>query len=68
AIINYTKFEPSDFITIFGAGPVRLLFIYLAILYRAFKVYVVNYIKERLALTASISAILINFINKDPVT
>ncbi|KAK1451102.1 alcohol dehydrogenase GroES-like domain-containing protein, partial [Colletotrichum cuscutae] len=66
--INYIKFEPSDSVTVFRAGPVRLLFIYLAILYRASKVYVVNYIKERLTLTTSISAIPINFTNKNPVT
>ncbi|KAI3548387.1 alcohol dehydrogenase GroES-like domain-containing protein, partial [Colletotrichum filicis] len=68
ASINYTKFELSNFITVFRVGPVRLLFTYLAILYRVFKVYVVNYIKKRLTLAASISAILINFINKDPIT
>ncbi|KAK1492264.1 alcohol dehydrogenase GroES-like domain-containing protein, partial [Colletotrichum cuscutae] len=66
--INYTGFELSDSITVFGAGPVRLLFTYLAILYRASKVYVINYIKKRLTLTAFISAIPINFTNKDPVT
>ncbi|KAK1470239.1 alcohol dehydrogenase GroES-like domain-containing protein, partial [Colletotrichum tamarilloi] len=68
ANINYTKFEPSDSITVFGAGPVKLLFTYLAILYRAFKIYVINYIKKRLILTAFISAIPINFTNKNPIT
>ncbi|KAK1482087.1 glutathione-independent formaldehyde dehydrogenase, partial [Colletotrichum tamarilloi] len=65
--INYTKFELSNSVTVFRAGPVRLLFIYSAILYRAFKVYVINYIKERLTLATSISTIPIKFINKDPV-
>ncbi|KAI3551991.1 hypothetical protein CSPX01_00667, partial [Colletotrichum filicis] len=68
ASINYIKFELSNSITVFRAGLIKLLFIYLAILYRAFKVYIINYIKERLILTAFINTILINFINKNPVT
>ncbi|OLN95738.1 hypothetical protein CCHL11_02779, partial [Colletotrichum chlorophyti] len=60
-------FKLSNSITIFKAGPIRLLFTYLAILYRASKVYIINYVKERLKLAASIRAILINFIKDDPV-
>ncbi|UQC77426.1 alcohol dehydrogenase GroES-like domain-containing protein, partial [Colletotrichum lupini] len=66
--INYTGFELSNSVTVFRAGLIKLLSTYLAILYRVFKVYVVNYIKERLILTISIGAILINFINKNPIT
>ncbi|KAK1714019.1 hypothetical protein BDP67DRAFT_401915, partial [Colletotrichum lupini] len=66
--INYTKFELSNSITVFKAGPVRLLSTYLAILYKVFKVYVVSYIKKRLTLAAFISIILINFTNKDLIT
>ncbi|UQC75211.1 glutathione-independent formaldehyde dehydrogenase, partial [Colletotrichum lupini] len=68
ASIDYTKFELSNSVAVFRASPVKLLFTYLAILYKLSKVYVVNYIKKRLTLATFISAILINFINKNPVT
>ncbi|OLN95743.1 hypothetical protein CCHL11_02773, partial [Colletotrichum chlorophyti] len=61
-------FKFSDSIAVFRAGSIRLLSAYLAILYRASKVYIVNYVKERLGLTASIGAIPINFIEEDPIT
>ncbi|UQC91442.1 alcohol dehydrogenase GroES-like domain-containing protein, partial [Colletotrichum lupini] len=63
-----TVFELGNSVAVFGAGPVRLLFTYLAILRRVSKVYVVKYIKQYLTLTAFISAIPINFINKDLIT
>ncbi|KAI3534591.1 alcohol dehydrogenase GroES-like domain-containing protein [Colletotrichum abscissum] len=65
--IDYTGFEPGDSVAVFGAGPVGLLSAYSAILRGASKVYVVDHVKERLALAASIGAIPINFADEDPV-
>ncbi|KAK1656638.1 hypothetical protein BDP55DRAFT_688455, partial [Colletotrichum godetiae] len=65
--IDYTGFEPGDSVAVFGAGPVGLLSAYSAILRGASKVYVVDHVKERLDLAASIGAIPINFADDDPV-
>ncbi|KXH61447.1 alcohol dehydrogenase GroES-like domain-containing protein, partial [Colletotrichum nymphaeae SA-01] len=65
--IDYTGFEPGDSVAVFGAGPVGLLSAYSAILRGASKVYVVDHVKDRLDLAASIGAIPINFADKDPV-
>lgn len=52
---------------VFGAGPVGLLCAYSAVLRGASKVYVVDFVPERLAKAASIGAIPINFTEGDPV-
>ncbi|KAK2009752.1 NAD(P)-binding protein [Colletotrichum eremochloae] len=65
--IDYSGFQPGDSVAVFGAGPVGLLCAYSAILRGASKVYVVDHVKERLGLAASIGAIPINFAGDDPV-
>ncbi|KAK1656525.1 hypothetical protein BDP55DRAFT_688785, partial [Colletotrichum godetiae] len=65
--IDYTGFELGDSVAVFGAGPVGLLSAYSAILRGASKVYVVDHVKERLDLAASIGGIPINFADDDPV-
>ncbi|UQC82547.1 alcohol dehydrogenase GroES-like domain-containing protein, partial [Colletotrichum lupini] len=68
ANINYTGFEFSNSVIIFGVRPIRLLFTYFTILRGAFKIYIINYIKERLGLITFMKTILINFMNKNPIT
>ncbi|KAF4772715.1 putative alcohol dehydrogenase [Colletotrichum scovillei] len=65
--IDYTGFQADDSLAVFGAGSVGLLSAYSAILRGAFKVYVVDHVKKRLDLAASIGAIPINFADEHPV-
>ncbi|KAH8706451.1 hypothetical protein BGZ61DRAFT_576072 [Ilyonectria robusta] len=65
--LNFAGFESGDTVAIFGAGPVGLLATHSAIIRGASKVYVVDYVPERLALAASIGAIPIDFTASDPV-
>lgn len=67
AALDFSNFEPGDTVAIFGAGPVGLLAAYSAVLRGANKVYVVDYVQDRLDLAASIGAIPINFRETDPV-
>jgi threonine dehydrogenase-like Zn-dependent dehydrogenase len=67
AALDYSNFEPGDTVAVFGAGPVGLLAAYSAVLRGANKVYVVDYVQDRLDLAASIGAIPINFRETDPV-
>ncbi|KAK7402705.1 hypothetical protein QQX98_011527 [Neonectria punicea] len=65
--LNFAGFEPGDTVAIFGAGPVGLLAAHSAQIRGASKVYVVDYIPDRLALAASIGAVPIDFTESDPV-
>lgn len=64
--LTWTGFQAGDTVAIFGAGPVGLLSAYSAILRGASRVYVVDYVEERLEAAASIGAIPINFTKGEP--
>ncbi|RAH80103.1 GroES-like protein [Aspergillus japonicus CBS 114.51] len=65
--LDLAGFEPGDTVAVFGAGPVGLLSAYSAVLRGASKVYVVDYVPERLELARSIGAVPVNFLISDPV-
>ncbi|KAF5616058.1 alcohol dehydrogenase [Fusarium sp. NRRL 25303] len=65
--LNFAGFESGDTVAIFGAGPVGLLAAHSAFIRGASKVYVVDYVPERLALASSIGAIPIDFTASDAV-
>ncbi|WYZ46852.1 hypothetical protein EsH8_IX_001077 [Colletotrichum jinshuiense] len=65
--LNFAGFETGDTVAIFGAGPVGLLAAHSAMIRGASKVYVVDYVAERLELAASIGAVPIDFTASDPV-
>ncbi|KAJ4258743.1 hypothetical protein NW762_007830 [Fusarium torreyae] len=67
AALDCSNFEPGDTVAVFGAGPVGLLAAYSAVLRGANKVYVIDYVQDRLDLAASIGAIPINFRETNPV-
>ncbi|KAJ5769016.1 hypothetical protein N7520_003575 [Penicillium odoratum] len=61
------ELQPSDSVTIFGAGPVGLLAAFSAILRGASKVYSINHLSMRLERAASIGTISVNFAEVDLV-
>ncbi|KAH8433194.1 glutathione-independent formaldehyde dehydrogenase [Aspergillus melleus] len=65
--LDFAGFERGDTVAIFGAGPVGLLSTYSAFLRGASRVYVVDYVPERLDLARSFGATPINFMKSDPV-
>ncbi|GKT96917.1 alcohol dehydrogenase protein [Colletotrichum tofieldiae] len=65
--LNFAGFKTGDTVAIFGAGPVGLLAAHSAMIRGASKVYVVDYVAERLRLAASIGAVPIDFTASDPV-
>ncbi|KAF2830048.1 GroES-like protein [Ophiobolus disseminans] len=65
--VTFSGFRPGDSVAVFGAGPVGLLAAYSAILRGASRVYIVDYVQERLDLASSIGAIPINYRDSDPV-
>jgi threonine dehydrogenase-like Zn-dependent dehydrogenase len=65
--IDFSGFVAGDTVAVFGAGPVGLLAAYSAILRGASKVYVVDYVPDRLNRAASIGAVPISFNTSDPV-
>lgn len=65
--LNFAGFESGDTVAIFGAGPVGLLAAHSAFIRGASRVYVVDYVPERLALASSIGAVPIDFTGSDPV-
>ncbi|PPJ60734.1 hypothetical protein CBER1_02350 [Cercospora berteroae] len=67
AALDYAGFQTGDTVAIFGAGPVGLQAAYSAVLRGASRIYIVDYIEERLQLAESIGAIPINFLDSDPV-
>ncbi len=66
--LDLARFQPSDTVVIFGAGPVGLLTAYSAFIRGANKVYVVDRVEDRLFLAAAIGAIPIDFTRGDPAT
>ncbi|GKZ35507.1 hypothetical protein AbraIFM66950_006169 [Aspergillus brasiliensis] len=65
--LDFSGFQPGDTVAVFGAGPVGLLSAYSALLRGASRVYVVDYVPERLNLARSIGAVPVNFLTSDPV-
>lgn len=67
AALDYAGFQTGDTVAIFGAGPVGLQAAYSAVLRGASRIYIVDYVEERLQLAENIGAIPINFLDSDPV-
>ncbi|KAH8742624.1 hypothetical protein F5883DRAFT_610284 [Diaporthe sp. PMI_573] len=67
--VSRSGFEPGDTIAIFGSGPVGLLAAYSAVLRGASRVYVIDYVADRLERAAFIAdnVISIDFTASDPV-
>ena len=65
--LDYAGFQPSESVSVFGAGPVGLMSIYSAILRGASMVYAVDRAQSRLDFAESMGAIPINFAETDPV-
>lgn len=65
--LDFAGLQPGDSVAVFGAGPVRLLTAYSAILRGASRVYVVDHVAERLAQASEIGAIPVNFLQCDRV-
>ncbi|KAI5366527.1 Putative GroES-like superfamily, alcohol dehydrogenase-like, NAD(P)-binding domain superfamily [Septoria linicola] len=65
--LDYSGFLAGDTVAVFGAGPVGIMSAYSAILRGAARVFVVDYVQERLDLATSIGATAINFQEGDPV-
>jgi threonine dehydrogenase-like Zn-dependent dehydrogenase len=65
--VTFSGFKAGDSVAVFGAGPVGLLAAYSAVLRGASRVYIVDYVQDRLDLADFIGAIPINFHDSDPV-
>jgi threonine dehydrogenase-like Zn-dependent dehydrogenase len=59
--LNFTRFKSDDTVAIFGAGPIGLLATHSDLIRGASKVYIINYVPERLALTSLIGVVPIDF-------
>lgn len=60
-VLDASGFRAGETVAVFGAGPVGLLAAYTALFRGASRVYVVDYVKERLEKANEIGAIPINF-------
>lgn len=65
--LNYAGFKTGDTVAIFGAGPVGLMALHAAKIRGASRVYIVDYVQDRLELAVSQGAVAINFQEADPV-
>ncbi|GJC86431.1 S-(hydroxymethyl)glutathione dehydrogenase [Colletotrichum liriopes] len=65
--LDFAGFKTGDTVAIFSAGPVGLLAAHSSMIRGASKVYVIDYVAERLQLAASIGAVPIDFTASDPV-
>lgn len=65
--IDFSGFQAGDTVAVFGAGPVGMLAAYSAATRGASRVYIVDYVQDRLDRAASVGAIPINFRASDPV-
>ncbi|KAF2261241.1 GroES-like protein [Lojkania enalia] len=66
--LDQSGFQPGETVAVFGAGPVGLLCAYSALLRGASKVYIVDYVQQRLDKAREIGAIPINFAKGNAAT